>query len=408
MGTSTAVPLQFASAWNTLPSYATNSSSLVRNSIAMSSVRKLTVVQILPALEGGGVERGVLEVAEALVKAGHRSLVISAGGRMVDELTRNGSEHFTCNLGSKSPLTLRHIPWLRRFLNEQKVDLIDAHSRMPAWISLMTWKTMPKATRPAFLTSMHGLHSVGFYSSVMCRGERVIAVSQTLYDHIREHYPFVPEDRLDLIHRGIDSRDYPRGYQPDDTWKKAFESQYPETVGKSLITLAGRITRLKGHEDMIRMLHRLQQKGVDAHGLIVGGADPRKASYAEEMKELAKSLGLSNCVTFTGHRSDLKQIYAISSVVLSLSTTPESFGRTVAEALSIGTPVVGYNHGGVAEILAAQFPEGAVPLGDADRLEQQVSKILLASPRPIPGPNVFEKSTMLEKTLDVYLKMVNR
>ncbi|MBL8809018.1 MAG: glycosyltransferase family 4 protein [Planctomycetaceae bacterium] len=374
----------------------------------MSSTRKLTVVQILPALEGGGVERGVVEVADALVRAGHRSLVISAGGRMVDELTRQGSEHFTCNLGSKSPLTLRHIPWLRRFFKEQRVDLIDAHSRMPAWISLMTWKTMPKATRPAFLTSMHGLHSVGFYSSVMCRGERVIAVSQTLYDHIREHYSFVPPDRLDLIHRGIDSKDYPRGFQPDQSWREAFEKQYPETVGKPLITLAGRITRLKGHEDMLRMLHRLQQKGIAAHGLIVGGADPRKAGYAEEMKALASSLGLSSQVTFTGHRSDLKQIYAISSVVLSLSTTPESFGRTVAEALSIGTPVVGYNHGGVAEILAAQFPEGAVPLGDADRLELQVSKILLASPRPVPGPNVFEKSTMLEKTLEVYEKMVRR
>lgn len=374
----------------------------------MSSVRKLTVVQILPALEGGGVERGVVEVADALVRAGHRSLVISAGGRMVDELTRQGSEHFTCNLGSKSPLTLRHVPWLRRFLNEQKVDLIDAHSRMPAWIALLTWKTMPAATRPAFLTSMHGLHSVGFYSSVMCRGERVIAVSQTLYDHIREHYSFVPPDRLDLIHRGIDSKEYPRGFQPDQSWREAFGKQYPETVGKPLITLAGRITRLKGHEDMLRMLHRLQQKGITAHGLIVGGADPRKSGYAEEMKTLASSLGLSSQVTFTGHRSDLKQIYAISSVVLSLSTTPESFGRTVAESLSIGTPVVGYNHGGVAEILATQFPEGAVPLGDADRLEQQVSKILLASPRPVPGPNVFEKSTMLEKTLEVYETMVRR
>ena len=107
-------------------------------------------------------------------------------------------------------------------------------------------------------------------------------------------------------------------------------------------------------------------------------------------------------MTFTGQRSDLKQIYAISSIVFSLSSTPESFGRTVAEALSIGTPVIGYNHGGVSEILAAQFPEGAVESGNLDALTEKVAWLLTQAPRPVPEPNVFEKQTMLNKTLEVY------
>ena len=92
----------------------------------------------------------------------------------------------------------------------------------------------------------------------------------------------------------------------------------------------------------------------------------------------------------------------MSSIVLSLSSTPESFGRTVAEALSIGTPVVGYNHGGVAEILAAQFPAGAVETGNLIALTDTAASILARSPRPVPGPGVFEKETMLRRTLDVY------
>ena len=367
------------------------------------SPRKLTVLQVLPALEGGGVERGVLEVAEALVATGHRSLVVSAGGRMVPELTSGGSEHFQKALGAKSPLTLRHVPWLRRLMVEQQVDLVDIHSRMPGWIAWLAWKSLPKPKRPAFVSTLHGLHSTGFYSGIMCRGEHVIVVSNTVLEYVRKNYSFVPEDRLHLIHRGIDSAAYPRGFQPDDAWRSAFFEQFPQTFNQPLLTLAGRITRLKGHDDLLNLIARLRDRNIAAHALIVGGTDPRKTAYADEMKALAAALGISDRVTFTGHRSDLKQIYAISSLVFSLSSTPESFGRTVAEALSIGTPVVGYSHGGVAEILAAQFPDGAVEKGNHDVLTVTVETILKQNPRPIPGANVFKKETMLRKTLDVYV-----
>ena len=364
--------------------------------------RQLTVLQVLPALESGGVERGVLEVAEGLVAAGHRSLVISGGGRMVAELTNRGSEHFEKTLGTKSPLTLRHVFWLRKLMIEQRVDVVDIHSRMPGWITWLAWKSLPAAKRPALISTVHGLYSTGFYSSVMCRGEHVIAVSETMREYVRKNYSFVPEDRLHLIHRGIDGHEYPRGFQPDDSWKSEFFRQFPRTRDQPLLTLVGRLTRLKGHADLLHLLARLRDRGIAAHGLIVGGTDPRKAAYADEMRTLAASLNLSDHVTFTGHRTDLKQIYALSSIMLSLSSTPESFGRTVAEALSVGTPVVGYNHGGVAEILAAQFPTGAVEPGNLDALTETVASILARKPRPLPGPNVFAKETMLRKTLDVY------
>ncbi len=364
--------------------------------------RKLTVLQVLPALESGGVERGVLEVAEGLVKAGHRSLVISGGGRMVAELTNHGSEHFEKALGTKSPLTLRHVVWLRKLMIEQQADVVDFHSRMPGWITWLAWKSLPAAKRPALISTVHGLHSTGFYSSIMCRGEHVIVVSETMREYVRQHYSFVPEDRLHLIHRGIDGLEYPRGFQPDDSWKSEFFRQFPKTRDQPLLTLVGRLTRLKGHADLLHLLARLRDLGIAAHGLIVGGTDPRKVAYADELQALATTLNVSDHVTFTGHRSDLKQIYAMSSIVLSLSSTPESFGRTVAEALSIGTPVVGYNHGGVAEILAAQFPVGAVEPGNLDALTETAASLLKQMPRPVPGPNVFEKESMRRKTLDIY------
>lgn len=327
---------------------------------------------------------------------------------MVAELVDHGSEHLQRAIGKKSPLTLRHLSWLRKLMINQRVDVVDIHSRLPGWITWLAWKSLSAAKRPALITTLHGLHSTGRYSSIMCRGEHVIVVSEIVREYVRKNYSFVPEKQLHLIHRGIDGHEYPRGFQPNERWKAEFFQQFPKTRDQPLLTLAGRVSRLKGHQDLLRLLARLRDRGIAAHGLVVGGTDPRKAAYEDELRTLAAALKLSDHVTFTGHRSDLKEIYAISSIVLSLSSTPESFGRTVAEALSIGTPVVGYDHGGVAEILAAQLPVGAVESGNLEALTDAVTSILQQVPRPIPGANPFEKSTMLARTLDVYQLAANR
>jgi len=65
-------------------------------------MHRLTVMQLLPALESGGVERSTLEIIAALVKAGHRALVVSAGGRLQAALEAAGGEHITLPIGQKS------------------------------------------------------------------------------------------------------------------------------------------------------------------------------------------------------------------------------------------------------------------------------------------------------------------
>lgn len=178
----------------------------------------LTVLQLLPALHAGGVERGTLEISRYLVQNGHRSLVMSAGGRMVPQLLAEGGEHFTWSIGKKSLLTLRLIWKLRRFLTEQKVDILHLRSRMPAWIGYLAWHGMNPLTRPKLVTTVHGAYSVNAYSAVMTKGERVIAVSNTIREYILSNYPKVDPDKIRLIYRGVDPEEFPRGYQPSDEW----------------------------------------------------------------------------------------------------------------------------------------------------------------------------------------------
>lgn len=373
-----------------------------------SAARRLTVAQFVPALDGGGVEKGTLEVANALVEVGHRSIVVSAGGRLVKPLIATGSEHVPWNLGRKSPLTLLQTGKLRRWLQHESIDIVHARSRMPAWLVYLAWRKLPAELRPRFITTMHGLNSVSRYSKIMSAGERVIAVSETVRSYLLQHYPDTPEEKIVVIPRGIDPDEFPFAYAPEKNWLDAWYKEFPQTRGKWLLTLPGRLTRLKGHHDFLDLISRLKQQHADLHGLIVGGEDPKRQAYARELYDRVKSDGLDAHVTFTGYRSDMKSIYALSQAVLSLSTKPESFGRTVVEAVSLGRAVFGYNHGGVGETLATIYPQGRVDLGDIDSLNARCEALYAGQIKPPQAPqSVYLKHDMLQKTLALYTSMTS-
>jgi glycosyltransferase involved in cell wall biosynthesis len=367
----------------------------------MAEEKKLTVLQLLPALESGGVERGTLEVAHALVEHGHRALVMSAGGRLVAPLTECGAEHFAWPVGVKSFKTLLLVGKLRKFLLEQEVDIIHARSRIPAWIAWLAWRGMDPSTRPHFVTTVHGLYGVNRYSRIMTQGERVIAVSNTVRDYILREYPDTLPWRIQIIHRGVDGQAYPHGWKPNPAWQQGFLTQFPQAAGKPLLTLPGRITRLKGHEHFIELISRLKRRGLPVHGLIVGGASSSKQRYLQKLRYRVRSMGLEADISFTGQRDDLKNILAVSSLVLSLSTQPESFGRTTLEALRLGVPTAGFDHGGVGEILRAVYPAGLLPLDDLDAASQRIAH-LLQDPEPVPAGDFFPLQDMLNQTLTLY------
>lgn len=361
-----------------------------------------TVLQIVPALESGGVERGTLEVGQALIEAGHRSLVMSAGGRMVAELEAHGSEHFSWPIGRKSPWTFRLVRPLRRFLQQQQVDVIDVRSRMPAWVVWRAWSRMPEHARPRLVTSVHGFNSVNRYSEILTRGERVVTVSETLRAFLLERYPRLDPERIEVIHRGIDTREYHPAFHPSPSWAAQWEKAFPQLQGQHTLTIPGRITRLKGHGDALDILQGLLERDIPAHLLMVGGTDPRKQAYHRELETRIAELGLESRVTFTGQRSDLREILAVSDAVLSISTQPESFGRTTLEALSLGRPVLGYDHGGVGEQLAELFPEGRVPVGHTqDAVERLATWMKEGTPTP-RWPHAWDLNTMCSRTIHLY------
>ena len=370
----------------------------------MSQKKSLTVLQIIPALNSGGVEKGAIEVSQALVDAGHKALVISAGGRLVSELEKTDAKHFTWDLGKKTPATFLQYRKLRHWLLEHEVDVLHARSRMPAWVAWLAWRGMPALSRPRFITTVHGLNSVSAYSRIMTSGEVVVAVSNTVKEYITTNYKGVMEDKIIVIPRGIDPEEFPFAYQPSESWRSDWNKDFPNTKDKYLITLPGRLTRLKGHHDLINIIDDLRKQIPEIHGVIVGSEDPKRMSYAEGLYKEVRDRGLETFITFTGYRSDMKEIYAISDVVLSLSSKPESFGRTVVEAVSLGRAVIGYDHGGVGETLSQLYPAGLVTLGDLNAVRERIVSLNQGrlSP-PVSAITKYSKKDMLDSELSVYV-----
>src|SRR5690348_7030788 len=372
------------------------------SSIAVPA-KLLTVVQLIPALHSGGAERSALEIARALVQAGHRSIVISAGGRLVEQLQAEGSEHVALDLGRKSLRTLFQLGPLRRVLREIGPDIVHARSRLPAWLGWWALKGM--TPRPHFVTTVHGLNSPGSYSAILMRGERVIAVSQPLRDYVLSHYRWLEPSRVRVIPRGIDPVAFPYGHRPDEAWSKAFFAEYPMLAGAPLLTLPARGTRLKGHHDAIELLADLKRRGIEARLLLLGVIEPGREAYATELRELARARGVISQVAMSPPRGDIRDVYAISALVLQLSNQPESFGRTVIEALSLCRPVLGYAHGGVGELLAELYPAGRVPPGDRERLVERAAELLRVAP-PIPMLQSYRLADMQQATLALYGEVV--
>ncbi len=365
----------------------------------------MKVIQILPELNSGGVERGTLEIGAALVAEGHESIVISNGGRQVEALEKAGSRHIALPVHHKGFSALGLIRPLRKLFREEQPDIIHVRSRLPAWITWLAWRRMDPATRPRLVSTVHGSYSVSFYSAIMTKGERVIAVSSSIRDYIEKNYPKTDSSIIRVIPRGVQPAAFDED-APDDEWLTRWKQEQPQLESNKVLLLPGRITRWKGQEEFIRLIAHLRKEGREVHGLLAGETHARKRAYMDELRELTVSLGIEDDITFLGHRSDVRQIMQVSDLVFSLSSPPEAFGRVSLEAIAMGVPVVGYDHGGVAEQLAAMYPRGTVPVCDTEKLREVTADILDHPDKPSAVAPQYTLDAMCHSTIGVYQELL--
>ncbi|HEV8077565.1 MAG TPA: glycosyltransferase family 4 protein [Marinobacter sp.] len=366
----------------------------------------MKILQALPALNSGGVERGTVDFSAELVKRGHESFVVSSGGPMAEQICGQGWTHIHMPIHRKTPASFGQILPMRKLLRELKPDIVHVRSRMPAWIVHLALKTLPAEQHPAIVSTFHGMYSVNPYSAIMAKADHVIAVSNCVRDYVQENF-HVPGAKITVIQRGVNIDAF-RDRIINDQWLDILLARFPQLTGKKIIMMPGRISRWKGHLHFLEAMARIIRQRPDCHGIIVGGAEPGKERFLQELEQERNRLELTDKVTFLGQRNDMGNLYLLADVVCHMSTKPEPFGRTVTEALASGTPVVAYNRGGAAETLQACFSEGLVVPDDTEAFAGAVLKLLDRPRAEIELPERFLLKAQTEATLAVYDKVLAR
>ena len=367
----------------------------------------MNVLQVVPELNAGGVEGTTLEIAQALMASGHGAHVVSAGGRMEDDLLRMGGVLHKTDIGSKNIFSIfRRIRLLRAIIHEHKIDIVHARSRAPAWPAYHA----ARIEGVPFLTTYHGIYNSGsalktYYNSIMTKGEHVIANSEFTKAHIIKTHD-IATDKITAIPRGVDMEKF----DPANVLAKDISAQrnrwgvLPE---QKAILLPGRLTRWKGPLVAVEALSYLPKSCV----LILMGDAQGRDEFVAEIDTKAAALDVANRLIKPGHSRDVPTALCAADVVISASTDPEAFGRVAAETQAMKKPVVATAHGGALESVVDGQTGFLVTPSDATALAQGIQKALSwenydgAAARARISAH-FSTKSLQAKTLAVYKELL--
>ncbi len=373
----------------------------------MSNARKLTIAQIIPSLNAGGAERAVVDIAAATVVAGHRAIVVSSGGYYQAELQAKQARFVKRNVDSKNPLSiLINAFWLAAFISQEKVDIIHARSRAPAWSAYLA----ARLTGTPFVTTFHAAYKGNFflkkiYNGVMASGDRIIAISEFIAEHIKKNYG-VPASRITVIPRGIDMSVYDQGSVSDER-KQKLQNLWNNAAHVPVIIMPGRLSPIKGHELVIEALAAIKQH---AFICVFIGPDQGRTKYSEMLHKQVDEYGLTDKIKWMDG-GDVPAAYSLANLVLSPSQVAEGFGRVPVEAQAMGVPVIATALGATNETIVDGQTGWLVPLASVTAISHAIVQCLSLAPEQRAAMSQkakdyvrskFELKQMCDATLKVY------
>ncbi len=371
--------------------------------------RRLTILQVIPNLGAGGAEQTTVDVTAAIVKAGHRAIVVSNGGPRTVEIQRAGGTHIDMPVHSKNPITLwMNIGRLKRIIREHHVDIIHARSRAPAWSALKA----ARDTGIKFLTTCHAPFNIRGsewkrrYNSSITHGDLIIANSEFVAHYLVDNYQ-VPIPKIRVIPRGIPMEKFNSSLVTAERMLRLSQNwRIPEVA--TVVLLPGRLTRWKGQTVLIEAMAKLKRK--DVYCVLLGDNQGR-TEYSDELESLIHSLQLEQRVRIADHCDDMAVAYMMANVVVSASTEPEGFGRVAVEGQAMGRPTIATSIGGSKETIIDGVTGWLVPPNDPESLAKAIETALslpdeqkqfMAEQASLHARAHFTKEQMTSATLLVY------
>ncbi len=309
--------------------------------------KKYTIAQILPALNNGGVERGVVEISRALVDNNFRSIVISSGGYMVPQIIRNGGIHYELDVQTKNPLKWPKIrSQLKSVLEGENVDLIHFCSRAPAWIGIQLGAILDIP----IITSVHMRFRKSnvlkkYYNSILTKGNFIIAISKHIEESIKYSFPMV-SGKIRVIHRGVDLDLFnPSKINPARIISQSKHLNLKDNV--PVIIMAARPAMWKGYQVLIKALSKIKH---NFQCVLIGAGDGKQKFQNILIKKIIQSK-LEGKIKLINSTRDIQAAMILGDLIIMPSLTPEPFGRIVLEAQALGKIPIAFDHGGASETI---------------------------------------------------------
>ncbi len=379
----------------------------------------LRILQVLPALQSGGVERGTIDLASFLQQEGHVPFVASKGGKLCRNLDEKKIKYFSFDLASKNPLViLKNAFCLKDLIRYHKIDVIHARSRAPAWSAYLA----SKMTGVPFVTTFHGTYNFSetffgrfkkVYNSVMARGDCVIAISRFIQDHVLAHYPqVIKPNALTLINRGVDLKVFNRECVSQERIQ-ALKKQWHLTKKHKVILVPGRLTRWKGQGVVLKALEKLIIHNPYLVCVFIG-SDQGRSAYTAGLKEQVQLTHLEENVRFVDHVDDMPAAYCVGDLVVHASTDPEAFGRVIIEAQALEVPIIASNLGAPAQTIEVGETGWLHIAGDPEDLALKIQQVFERDCVPVTKKALahvqkyYSDRLMFEKTIAVYERVLKR
>lgn len=346
-----------------------------------------TILQIIPKLDAGGAELAVVDMAEAIVKAGGRALVLAEPGRMQARVEAAGGEVIEFPAATKNPIRMAaNVSAIARLVARENVRLVHARSRAPAWSALLA----ARRAKVPFVTTFHGAYSETnglkrAYNSVMARGDVTIANSAYTARLIAERYGTPPE-RLVVIHRGVDPRVFDPARVTIDKVRD-LRAHWGVSAQQKIVLQAARLTGWKGQRVLVDAVGLLRADGRLGNAMVVLAGDAQgRDGYVADLRARITELGLADTVRIVGHVENIATAFLVAHVTVVPSTKPEAFGRSVIEASAMGSPVIATDIGAPPETMKAppaveeaQATGWLVPPSDPKALADGIAHALVMS-----------------------------
>ena len=343
------------------------------------SYKKLTIAQIIPSLNSGGVERGVIDISNFLQKQGFKAIIISSGGKMVEQIDDKNITFIKLDVKSKNPFKIIfNIRKLQKIIKEYKIDILHVRSRAPMISAYFACKN--SATK--LISTIHGPYSINksklkrFYNSFMLKSDHVIAVSNFIKDYIKNNYPkyfsIIKDNKLTVICRGVDL-DY---FNPQNISEERCQNLKKEWKikdnKKPVIFMPGRFTFWKGHEFLIDALKNVK----DDFLCIMAGSSHGHEEYKEKLMVKINNLNLNTKIKIVDNCKDMPAAYKICKFVISPSIIAEAFGRIAIESQACQKAIIATNIGGFLETIIDNKTGFFVDPQNTDHLQEKISLLL--------------------------------